>query len=104
MTAKEDEIGVRQRADIAQIVEEFGGAASLVERMDEHERLATRMKSEIASLPELTGDRWVAMGLDEALEIGNSLSEVLARIEEKGLADGTVVVEFLSAEPEALIL
>ena len=104
MTAKEDKTGVRQQGDIAQIVEEFGGVAALVERMDEHERLAALMQEEIESLPEIADDRWVAMGRDGVLETGNSLEEALHKIEAKGLADGTVIVEFLSAEPEVLIL
>ena len=104
MTAKEDEIGVQPRADIAQIVEEFGGAAALVERMDEHERLTARMRKEIESLPETADDRWVAMGCDGVLETGNSLEEALSKIEAKELADKTVIVEFLNAEPEVLIL
>ena len=104
MTAKEDKIGLQPRADIAQIVEEFGGVAALVERIDEHERLTSLMQKEIESLPETADDRWVAMGCDGVLETGNSLEEALSKIEAKELADKTVIVEFLNAEPEVLIL
>ena len=104
MTAKADRTGIRPRADIAQIVEEFGGVAALVERMDEHERVAALMRREIESLPETADDRWVAMGRDGVLETGTSLEEALSKVEAKGLDDGTVIVEFLSAKPEVLIL
>ena len=85
------ENGVKPRAEIPQVIEEFGGVAAL-------------MQKEIESLPETTDDRWVAMGRDGVLETGNSLEETLSKVEAKGLADGTVIVEFLSAEPEVLIL
>ena len=98
------ENGGKPRAEIVQVIEEFGGVAALVERMDEHERLNALMQKEIESLPETTDDRWVAMGRDGVLETGNSLEEALSKVEAKGLADGTVIVEFLSAEPEVLIL
>ena len=104
MTVKADKTSVQTRADIAQIVEEFGGVAALVERMDEHERLTALLQKEIESLPETADDRWVAMGRDGVMETGDSLEEALSKIEAKGLADGTDIVEFLSAEPEVLIL
>ena len=104
MTEKADKTGIWPRADIARIVDEFGGVAALVERMDEHERLAVLMQREIESLPETADDQWVAIGRDGVLETGNSLEEALSKVEAKGLADGTVIVEFLSAKPEVLIL
>ena len=104
MTASMDEAAGQPRVSVAQVVEEFGGVEALTARMDEHERLTARLRSAIASLPEFNGDRWVAMGRDEALEVGDSLDEVLARIEAKGLADGTVVVEFVSPDRSAMIL
>ena len=104
MTASADKTGSQPRASIAQVVEEFGGVEALAVRMDEHERLTARLRNEIASLPEITADLWVAMSLDGVLETGNSLEEVLSKIEAKELADGTVIVEFLNAEPEVLIL
>ena len=104
MTEGMEETSGQPRASVAQVVEEFGGVAALTARLDEHERLTARLRSEIASLPELTGDRWVAMGRDEALEMGDSLDEVLARIEAKGLADSVVVVEYLSPYQSAIIL
>ena len=104
MTASMDEEAGQPRASVAQVVEEFGGVEALTARMDEHERLTARLRSEIASLPEFNGDRWVAMGRDGVLEVGGSLDEVLARIEAKGLAEGAVVVEFVSPDQSVLIL
>ena len=104
MTASREETAGQPRASVAQVVEEFGGVEALTARLDEHERLTAKLQSEIASLSEFTGDQWVAMGRDGVLEVGGSLDEVLARIEAKGLADGAVVVEFVSPDQSVLIL
>ena len=104
MTASMGETDGQPRASIAQVVEQFGGVEALAARMDEHERLTARMQKEIESLPKTSDDRWVAMGRDGALEVGDSLEEVVSIVKAKGMADGTVIVEFLSAEPEVLIL
>ena len=72
--------------------------------MDEHERLTARMQGEIEFLPEITSDKWVAMGRDEVLEVGDSLEEVVSIVKAKGMAGDTVVVKLLTANPEVMIL
>ena len=75
-------------------------AASLAE----HARLSSALRDKIAELADRAGDRWVGLGDDEFLVIGQSLPDVMAKLEQRGVSDGTVVVEFLSAEPVEMIL
>ena len=75
-------------------------AASLAE----HARLTAVLRDKIAELGDSDHDRWVGLGCDEFPVIGRSLPEVMAKLEQRGVSDGTVVVEFLSAEPVEMIL
>ena len=77
---------------------------SVVESLAEHARLTTALQDKIAELGDSDHDRWVGMGHDEFLVIGQSLPEVMANLTKRGVSDGTVVVEFLSVEPVEMIL
>ena len=85
-----------------------GGAPAYVAvvkaMLDEHARLSSCVKDRIAALPAVEQDLWVGMGSDEFLVSGESLPDVMDRLAERGMADGTVVVEFLSANPRVLVL
>ena len=77
---------------------------SVVESLAEHARLTAVLRDQIAGLADSDNDRWVGLGCDEFLVIGQSLPDVMAKLEQRGVSDGTVVVEFLSAEPVEMIL
>ena len=72
--------------------------------LDEHARLRSLLKDVIAATPELDGDYWVGMGVDEVAVRGESPETVMAAIEANGIADGTVVIELVSSEPQVFIL
>ena len=72
--------------------------------LDEHTRLSSCVKDRIASMPAVEQDLWVGMGSDEVLVSGESLPDIMDMLEQRGMADGTVVVEFLSADPTVLVL
>lgn len=77
---------------------------SVVESLAEHARLTAVLRDKIAELDDSDLDRWVGLGCDEFLVIEQSLPEVMAKLAKRGVADGKVVVEFLSAEPVEMIL
>lgn len=79
-------------------------AAAVKAMLDEHAKLSSCVKDRIAALPAVEQDLWVGMGSDEILVSGETLPDVMDRLEERGMADGTVVVEFLSADPTVLVL
>lgn len=78
--------------------------ATVKAMLDEHARLLSCVKNHIAAMPAVEQDLWVGMGCDEFLVSGESLPDVMDLLEERGMADGTVVVEFLSADPTVLVL
>lgn len=77
---------------------------SVVESLAEHARLTAALRDKIAELGDSESDRWVGLGCDEVLVIGRSLPELMVKLQQRGVSDGTVVVEFLSAEPVEMIL
>ena len=86
------------------MIEEMGGARSLIDDLAEFRQLGIRMREEHAELIEQYPDRWVAVGLDGLLTVGDSEDEVFKVIDEKGIPRSDVVVEFLDTDPPVLIL
>ena len=72
--------------------------------LEEHVRLASVLRGKIAGLDHSDNDRWVGLDVDEKFAVGQSLDEVVDRLKERGVADGTAMVEFLSAKPMEWIL
>ena len=62
------------------------------------------MWDERDSLIERHPNRWVSMGKDGVVSIGDSIEEVVSDTEAKGVSTADVIVELLDPEPEALIL
>ena len=63
-----------------------------------------RLWDERDSLIERHPNRWVSMGKDGIVSIGDSIEEVVSDTEAKGVSTADVVIELLDPEPEALIL
>ena len=79
-------------------------AAAQLEMMLEYRRLASRMRREIASLTEQYPDQWVAMAVSGELLVADSMDEILAAMDERGMSNENVVIEFLDANPTMMIL
>ena len=75
-----------------------------MENMLEYRRLASRMRREIASLTEKYPDQWVAMTAGGELLVGGSMDEIIALLDEKGIRNENVVIEFLETNPVTLIV
>ena len=88
--------------------ENSGGAitevATVSAMLDEHARLGTLLRDAIAAAPMSDDDYWVGMSVDEVVVRGKSPEAVMAAIGGRGMAGGTVVLEFVSAEPQVIVL
>ena len=85
-------------------VEGLGGVQTLVRQTDEYQEIVARMHQERPLLAEQHPDKWIAMGLDGVLAVGESMEAVLTVVERKGLNGGDVVIELLDSDPPLLIL
>ena len=90
--------------DVNQMISELGGAKALMHEMDEYQEIVLRMRKERPLLASSYPDRWVAMGREGLLAVGDSVDQVLAQVEAKGVRGGDVVIEFMDTDPPVLIL
>ena len=75
-----------------------------VEGLLEYRELASQMRRQVVPLTERYPDQWAAMIPGGELFIAGTMEELLAVLDEKGLRDGNVVIEFLDSDPTPLIL
>lgn len=95
---------LNDEAYVRAVIEELGGVRELAAGMREYREIVARMRAERAALTERYPDRWIAMGLDGVIVVGDSMDQVLDEVESRGLCGGDVAVEFLDTTPPLLIL
>lgn len=95
---------LRDEAYVMSVIQELGGVQKLAKGMREYHEIVVRMRSEQPGLIKKYPDRWVAMGRDGVLAVGDSMGEVLEEVERQGVDSGETVVEFLDTSPPLLIL
>ena len=78
--------------------------ATAAAMLGEHARLGTLLADAIAAAPASGGDHWIGMSVDGIAVCGESPDAVVAIIDGRGMAGGTVVLEFVSAEPQVIVL
>ena len=86
------------------MIEEMGGVRGLIDDLAEFRKLRIHMSKEHAGLIEQCPDRWVAVGLDGLLAVGDSEDRVFEIIDDKGIHRSRVMVEYLDTDPPVLIL
>ena len=89
---------------VKEVIEGLGGAKALMDEMDEYHGIVARMRKERPSLVERHPDKWVVMGQEGVIAVGDSMDEVLREVEGRGLHGADVVIEFLDTDPSPLIL
>ena len=92
------------QAYVEEIVDNLGGVKALREGKDEFHQVVSRMDEERASLVKEHPDKWVAMGKDGVLAVGDSMEDVFGAVESAGLRGSEFEVEFLDSDPPDLIL
>lgn len=90
------------QAETAPVVDDDTEAK--IQDMLEYRQLASQMRRQVASLTEQYPDQWAAMVPTGELLLAGTMDELLAILDEKGLRDGNVVIEFLDSNPAPLIL
>ena len=90
--------------DFEQMLAQLGGAQALRDDPNDFRKAVERLWNERDSLIELHPNKWVSMGKDGVVSIGDSIEEVVSTTEAKGVSTADVIVEFLDPEPETLIL
>ena len=95
---------LRDEAYVKELVEGMGGPEAIIAGLREYGLIVERMWAERAALTEAHPNRWVAMGKDGVLAIGDSIDEVLEGAESQGARGGDIVIEFLDTDPPVLIL
>ena len=95
---------LKDEAYVKTVIEGLGGVRELVAGMREYHEVVAQMRSERSDLTDRYPGRWVAMGRDGVLAVGDSMDDVLAEVESQGLSGGDVVIEFLDTTPPLLIL
>ena len=99
--------GPRSLSDAAylvELVEDMGGAGAILDDLGEFSELVDRLWTERDALREKHPDRWVAVGRDGLVAVGDTLRAVFDEVEGLGLARRDVVVDHLDTNPPVLIL
>ena len=94
----------RSEDDFDDLLVHLGGAEALRDDPNDFREAVNRLWNERESLIENHPERWVSMGKDGEVSIGDSIEEVVAATEAKGVSTADVIVEYLDPEPEMLIL
>ncbi len=95
---------LRDEAYVKELVGGMGGPEAIIAGLREYGLIVERMWAERTALTEAHPNRWVAMGKDGVLAIGDSIDEVLEEAESQGARGGDTVIEFLDTDPPVLIL
>lgn len=69
---------------VKEIIEGLGGVRALMDEMDEYHEIVARMRKERSSLVERHTDKWVVMGQEGVLAVGDSMDECDYRREVNG--------------------
>ena len=78
--------------------------ATVAAMLNEHARLRSLLNDAIAATPVSDDDYWIGMSVDGIAVRGESPEAVMAIIDGRGTAGETVVLEFVSAEPQLIVL
>ena len=91
-------------AYVRSLIESQGGVQKILDEMREHKEIWKRMQAEHAALMEKYPDKWVAMGMEGLLAVGDSMDEVIEAVESQEIREEDTVIEFLDTDPPIYIL
>ena len=91
-------------ASVRKIIKESIGETTLKKDKDEFHQAILRLEKERTGLMEKFPDKWVAVGKAGVLAVADSMEDVFAEVESKGLSGSEFEVEFLDSNPPDLIL
>ena len=92
------------RAYVEAMIERAGGREAFAKKRAEDRELFTRMMHEAESLRLQYPDKFVAMAPGDVLVVGDTLDEVRRGLDEKGIARGEAIIEFLDVDSGPLVV
>ena len=72
-------------------------------QMERSRKIQRRMWDEKESLTKKHPSKWVVMGEDGILALGNSLNEAISEIDSRGISRNEIVIEYLNPNPSPRI-
>ncbi len=90
--------------DVERAIEEMGGMEVIRKEFAEFEKVISRMHSDEDELTRKYPYKWVAVGKDGLLEVGDTLEAVVVAVKSRGLKNPDYVVRYLDPDPPDLIL
>ena len=100
-TKSSDRLSEDQLGDL---LAHLGGTEALRDDPNDFRKAVNRLWIEHALLIENHPERWVSVGKDGVVSIGDSIEEVVLATEAKGVDTADVTVEYLDPNPGTLIL
>lgn len=92
------------RAYVEALIEQAGGRKAFEDRRRERRELSSRMFREAESLRQQYPDKFVAIAPGDVLVVGDTLEEVMQSLDEKGIARGQAVIDFLDVNSGPLVV
>lgn len=104
MSAKMGASEPARQSGRAKTAPEVADVEAKIEMMLEYRDLASQMRQQVVSLTERHPNQWAAMVPGGELFVAGTMDELVKVLDEKGLRDGNVAIEFLDSDPTPLIL
>ena len=92
------------RAYVEVLIEQAGGRKAFEDRRRGRRELSSRMFREAESLRQQYPDKFVAIAPGDVLVVGDTLEEVRQGLDEKGIARGQAVIDFLDVNSGPLVV
>ncbi len=88
--------------DACRMIGMSGG--SMDEEGADYEAAWLRMDRERETLTQQYPDKWVAMGKDGVVAVGDTLDDVVAKSDAQGVRRGSVDIKFMDTNPSPMLL
>ena len=90
--------------EIKEMMEFFGGEEGIAKMDEAFHQVVLRWHSEEVALTKQYPYKWVAVGKDGLLEVGDSMEEVSEAVRARGIRNPHCVLRYLNPNPPPLIL
>ena len=92
------------KEEFEEMLAQLGGVEAFREDPNDFRKAVKRLWGERDSLIEKHPNKWVSMGKDGVVSIGDSIEEVVSATKAEDVSTADVIVEYLDPNPETLIL
>ena len=90
--------------ELEELLAHLGGAEALRDDPNDFRKAVHPLWTKRDLLVEKHPERWVSIGKDGVVSIGDSIEEIVTATEAKGVNTADTIVEYLDPNPETLIL